>query len=79
MKDAHHHQDSSVVYPRFVQIHHSSPAILDLIYPIEFDIHPDAVHGDAPDNELGRVYRVILGSLILGVFWEDEMKLGKQL
>jgi hypothetical protein len=76
----HHHQDSSVVYPPFVQLHQTSPAISDSIPPIESDTHLDAVHVDEQDNGLELGYHVILGSLIWVMYWAvGVMKLGMRL
>jgi len=58
-----------VVYSQFVQLHHSFPAILDSFSPTVPGIRPDVVRAGGQDSGLGRVYRVILGSVIWAVWY----------
>jgi len=80
-QDVHHHPDSSLVYPPYVQLHHSFPAILGSTLLIAFDTRLCAVHGGVPDSGLELGFHEVLVSwkLILVGWMEGVMILMKRL
>ena len=80
-QDVHHHPDSSLVYLPYVQLHHSSPAILDSIPLAASGTRPCAVHVGVPDNELELEFHGVQGSwkLFLGGWMVSVMILMKRL